>query len=75
MNVSGVRIRALLLKELAELRRNRTALVPVVILSLFSVGLPLLIAVGVPAFTGSLLSDDPEILRLVHRGGIPIDLP
>jgi ABC-type Na+ efflux pump permease subunit len=46
-----------------------------VILSLFSVGLPLLIAVAVPAFTGSLLSEDPEFLRLVHRGGIPIDLP
>jgi len=75
MTLSGVRIRALLLKELAELRRNRVALVPVVILSLFSVGLPLLIAVAVPAFTGSLLSDDPEFLRLVHRGGIPIDLP
>ena len=75
MTLSGARIRALLLKELAELSRNRMALVPVVVLSLFSVGLPLLIAVAVPALTGSLLSDDPEFLRLVQRGGIPIHLP
>ena len=75
MTVSGVRIRALLLKELAELSRNRMALVPVVILSLFSVGLPLLIAVAVPTLTGSRLSDDPEFLRMVQRGGIPIDRP
>lgn len=75
MTVSGARIRALLMKELAELRHNRMALVPVVVLSVFSVGLPLLIAVAAPALTGSLLSDDPEFLRVVQRGGIPIDLP
>jgi ABC-2 type transport system permease protein len=72
---SPARVRALLVKELAELRRNRMAMLPVVLLSVFTVALPLLIAVAMPALTGSSLASDPEFLRLAQRGGIPLEVP
>jgi len=65
------RIGAILVKELAELRRNRMALVPVVILGLFSVGLPFLIALVIPVIAGEPLSTDPEFTRVMQRGGVP----
>lgn len=71
MTLSTARIGAILVKELAELRRNRMALVPVVILGLFSVGLPFLIALVIPAIAGEPLSTDPEFTRVIQRGGVP----
>jgi ABC-2 type transport system permease protein len=73
VSLSATRIRALLTKEVAELRRNRMALVPVVLLGVFSIGLPFVIAVVIPALAGEPLASDPELVRLIQRGGIPID--
>jgi ABC-2 type transport system permease protein len=72
MTGSGRRVRAIVIKELAELRRNRMALVPVVLLACFSIGLPFVIAILVPAVLGEPLASDPEFNRLIRRGSVPI---
>jgi ABC-2 type transport system permease protein len=61
------RVSALLLKELAELRRNRIALVPVLILAIVTVTLPFMIALVIPMIAGEPLSADPEFARAVKR--------
>jgi len=71
VTLSTTRIRAVLVKEIAELRRNRMALVPVVLLAVFSVGLPFLIALVIPVVAGEPLASDPEFTRVIKRGGIP----
>jgi len=58
------RTRTLIAKEWLDLRRNAAALVPVAIITLVSVLLPFGIAIGVPAFTGEALSDDPTLERI-----------
>jgi ABC-2 type transport system permease protein len=70
---SATRVGALLVKELAELRRNRMALVPVVLLAVFSVGLPLLISLAVPMVAGEPLAADDEFLRAIRRSGVMFD--
>jgi ABC-2 type transport system permease protein len=64
------RVSALLVKELAELRRNRAALVPVLILALVTVVLPFMIALVIPIIVGEPLSGDPEFVRVVKHGAI-----
>jgi ABC-2 type transport system permease protein len=54
------RIRALLGKELAELRRNPSVFLPAVITAVSSLFLPLFVAVIVPAATGERLSDSSD---------------
>lgn len=68
MTFSTSRITAILVKEVAELRRNRMALVPVVLLAIFSVALPFLIALVIPIIAGEPLAADPEFTRAVGRG-------
>jgi ABC-2 type transport system permease protein len=68
---SGRRIGAVLVKEVAELRRNRMALVPVILLAVFSIGLPFLIALVIPLIAGEPLAADPEFARIIKQGGIP----
>ena len=58
------RIRALLKKELLDLVRNRTALVPVVIVVLMSLTLPFLIVIGIPLLTGETLGGDVDLVRV-----------
>jgi ABC-2 type transport system permease protein len=67
------RVTALLVKELAELRRNRMALVPVVLLAVFSVALPLIISLAVPIVAGEPLSSDEEFIRAIRRSGLLLD--
>ena len=69
MRLSTTRILAILVKEVAELRRNRMALVPAVLLAVFSVGLPFLIALVIPVVAGEPLASDPEFTRVIKRGG------
>jgi len=65
------RVSALLVKEIAELRRNRVALVPVLILAVVTVALPFLIALVIPIIVGEPLSGDPEFARAIKRGAVP----
>jgi ABC-2 type transport system permease protein len=63
------RIRALLGKELADLRKNPSVFVPAVITGLMSIFMPFFIAVIVPAVTGERLSDssDFEVALELYR--------
>ena len=56
MTFASYRVWALLVKELAELRRNRIALLPVLILAVVTIVLPFLIALVVPRLMGEPLS-------------------
>jgi ABC-2 type transport system permease protein len=58
------RIRILVTKEFLDLARNRTALLPVVIVTAMSLVLPFGIAVGVPAMTGHGLGEDADLVRV-----------
>jgi ABC-2 type transport system permease protein len=62
------RVTALLAKELAELRRHRVALVPVLILAVTTVAMPFFIALVIPMIVGEPLSGDPEFARAVKHG-------
>src|SRR5687768_9485251 len=59
MSATG-RIRALVGKELAELRQNPSVFVPAIITALASLVLPFFVAVIVPALTGERLSDSSD---------------
>jgi ABC-2 type transport system permease protein len=59
-----IRLRALVRKELLDVARNLGALVPVLIAALVFLILPVVIAVVVPAVTGSPLGKDPELTRI-----------
>lgn len=67
------RVGALLVKELAELARNRMALLPVLLLAAFSVALPLLISLVIPVIAGEPLASDDEFVRAIRRSGAVID--
>lgn len=54
------RIRALLAKELADLRRNRAVFLPALITGSVSVFLPFFVAVIVPALSGERLADSGD---------------
>jgi ABC-2 type transport system permease protein len=71
MTFSPARVSALLVKELAELRRNRAALIPVLILAVVTVVIPYFIVLVVPLFAGEPLAADPEFARAVKRGVLP----
>jgi ABC-2 type transport system permease protein len=55
------RIRALIAKEFADLRRNPAALVPVIVITAIALVLPFAFTVGVPLLLGQPLSDDPSM--------------
>ncbi|HXE79882.1 MAG TPA: ABC transporter permease subunit [Vicinamibacterales bacterium] len=65
------RIGALLWKELAELRRNASALLPVLFLAAVTVTLPFIIVVVVPYAVGEPLAGDADFARLATRTGSP----
>jgi ABC-2 type transport system permease protein len=67
--LSTTRIVALLVKEWADLRRNRAALLPVVFTALACVTLPFVVTIGIPAMVGEpLSSDDGFDAALADRG-------
>jgi ABC-2 type transport system permease protein len=68
------RVRALLGKEFLDLARNRTALVPVVIVTVLSLALPFGIAIAVPALSGHPLGDDADLVRVSHMAGVTENL-
>jgi len=72
--MSRERIRALLRKELLDLARNPTALVPVAIITVFSLVLPFLLTVAVPAFAGRGLGEDAGLLRITAAAHPPAAL-
>ena len=59
----GARISAIIRKELAELARNRAAVLPVVVVGLVSTALPFFIAIIVPHLSGHPLSHDSDLTR------------
>jgi ABC-2 type transport system permease protein len=63
------RVRALLGKELADLRKNPSVFVPAIITGVMSIFLPFLVAVLIPAVTGERLSDssDFEVALALYR--------
>ena len=71
MTFSISRMAALLVKELAELRRNRAALLPVLFLAAVTVVLPFMITILVPLAVGEPLASDQEFAHAVRRTGLP----
>jgi len=67
-------LRALLLKELLDVSRNRAALVPVAIASLMALAIPFAITLAIPALTGEGLGDDADLVRVSLSVGGPADL-
>jgi ABC-2 type transport system permease protein len=65
------RLLGMLRKEFLELRRNPGLLVPVLLVAVSVLALPLLIAVGIPAWTGQRLADDSDLARLSQLAGPP----
>ncbi|HEX5109426.1 MAG TPA: ABC transporter permease [Vicinamibacterales bacterium] len=63
------RIRALLAKELADLRQNPGVFVPAIFTSCVALALPFIVAIVVPAMFGEGLADsgDVELAREVYR--------
>ena len=64
------RLRALVAKELLDLRRNRGALLPVAIVTLMSLALPFTVTIAIPAMTGSPLGDDSDLVRVSAVAGV-----
>src|SRR5438045_8670474 len=59
-------IRPLLAKEFLDLARNKTALVPVAIVTALTLALPFGIAIAIPAMTGHALGEDSDLVRVSH---------
>jgi len=58
------RIRALIGKELVDLARNRTALLPVALVTIVTLATAFGIAIVLPLMTGHALGEDAELLKL-----------
>lgn len=67
MSWSWPRIRALMGKEFAELRRNPGALAPVALLALVGIAMPLLMVLLIPSLTGEPLAADTELKEMFAR--------
>jgi ABC-2 type transport system permease protein len=65
-----MRLRALLGKELLDVARNYTVLLPVAIAGVVFVALPFVIAVLIPAATGQPLGDDADLARVSLTMGV-----
>jgi ABC-2 type transport system permease protein len=63
------RVRTLIAKELLDLLRNRSALVPVVVVTLLSLALPFTIVVVIPVFSGQPLGRDADLVRVSSVAG------
>src|SRR5690349_12463272 len=65
-------------KEFLHLSRNRTALVPVMLVTIVSLVIPFLVILLVPALTGRPIGDDPGLARISSeigvRPGVPDDV-
>jgi ABC-2 type transport system permease protein len=72
--MNGTRIRALLAKEFLDLARNRTALVPVVIVTVLALLLPFGITVAIPALTRHGLGEDVGLVKVSTVADAPESL-
>lgn len=63
------RVAALVGKELAELSRNKSALLPVLAVALVSMVLPFFIGLTVPRLTGERLSSDADLVQMLATAG------
>jgi ABC-2 type transport system permease protein len=61
------RILALLRKEIAELSRNRGALLPVFFVGLISTALPFFVAIAAPRLSGHPLSNDADLVHSLTK--------
>lgn len=64
------RVRALVAKEFLDLRRNRAAMFPVLIVTAMSLILPLTIVVLMPTITGRPLGQDADLVRVSAIAGV-----
>lgn len=69
MRVVPARVFALVRKELAEIARNRAALLPVLAVALVSMVLPFFIGLAVPRLTGEQLSSDSDLVQALAKAG------
>jgi ABC-2 type transport system permease protein len=65
------RVRALLVKELLEVSRNRAVLLPVAIVTAVTILVPFAAALIIPAMTGDSLGDDRDFARVSQMIGAP----
>lgn len=70
MRFAAYRVSALFAKEVAELRRNASALIPVVFLAIVTVALPFFIVIILPDAIGEPLSKDADFRDLALRSGV-----
>jgi ABC-2 type transport system permease protein len=57
-------LRALLSKELLDVSRNRSTLLPAAVASLMALAIPFAITLAIPALTGEGLGDDTDLVRV-----------
>jgi ABC-2 type transport system permease protein len=57
-------LRALLRKELIDVRRNASALLPVGFAAVMALVLPFIIALAIPSLTGESLGDDTDLVKM-----------
>jgi len=65
----SVRIRALLRKELIEVSRNKSALLPIVLVGVYCLVMAFGLTLVVPAVTGEKLSDDADFVKVSLAAG------
>jgi ABC-2 type transport system permease protein len=63
------RLPALLRKELLDLTRNRTALLPVALVALLALVMPFVLTIVLPAATGESLGEDRDLLQISVAAG------
>ena len=68
------RVRTLITKEFLDLARNRTVLLPVVLVTAMSLALPFGIAVGIPFLTGRGLGHDMDLVNVSAVAGVYSEL-
>jgi ABC-2 type transport system permease protein len=61
------RVLALLRKEVAELSRNRSALLPVVVVGFITTALPFFVAIVGPQMTGHALAGDHDLVETLNK--------
>lgn len=67
--MSGSRIRVLIARELLDVSRHLTTLLPVALITLLSLVMPFGLAIGIPWMTARPLSHDSELVRLSAVAG------
>jgi ABC-2 type transport system permease protein len=72
--MTTMRVRTLITKEFLDLARNRTALVPVVLVTIMSLVLAFGIAVVIPTLTGSGLGHDADLVKVSAVAGVHTEL-